>query len=63
MSAFPAIPAAFDRPRAGEVDVLVVAGKGHETGQTAQGRTLPFDDTQVARDATMAADARTGGEA
>jgi len=27
MSAFPAIPAAFDRPRAGEVDVLVVAGE------------------------------------
>jgi len=27
MSSFPAIPAAFDRPRAGEVDVLVVAGE------------------------------------
>ena len=27
MSAFPSIPASFDRPRAGEVDVLVVAGE------------------------------------
>ena len=27
MSSFPAIPGAFDRPRSGEVDVLVVAGE------------------------------------
>ena len=27
MSAFPRIPVAFDRPRSGEVDVLVVAGE------------------------------------
>ncbi len=27
MSAFPAIPASFDRPRGGEVDILVVAGE------------------------------------
>ena len=27
MSAFPTIPASFDRPRAGEVDILVVAGE------------------------------------
>jgi UDP-N-acetylmuramoyl-L-alanyl-D-glutamate--2,6-diaminopimelate ligase len=24
--------------------VVLVAGKGHETGQTAAGRTHPFDD-------------------
>lgn len=32
-------------------DVLVVAGKGHETGQTIAGRTLPFSD----QDAVQAA--------
>ena len=30
-------------------DVLVIAGKGHERGQTVGGRTLPFDDRDVAR--------------
>ena len=25
-------------------DVVVIAGKGHETGQTIAGQTLPFDD-------------------
>jgi UDP-N-acetylmuramoyl-L-alanyl-D-glutamate--2,6-diaminopimelate ligase len=29
-------------------DVLVVAGKGHETGQYVAGTVLPFDDRQVA---------------
>lgn len=32
-------------------DLIVIAGKGHETGQTAAGRTIPFDDRQVAREA------------
>ncbi|MDO3640344.1 UDP-N-acetylmuramoyl-L-alanyl-D-glutamate--2,6-diaminopimelate ligase, partial [Mycolicibacterium sp. KC 300] len=25
-------------------DVVLIAGKGHEAGQTSQGRTRPFDD-------------------
>lgn len=31
-------------------DVLVIAGKGHETGQVYGGQTLPFDDGEVARE-------------
>ncbi|UYN96768.1 MAG: UDP-N-acetylmuramoyl-L-alanyl-D-glutamate--2,6-diaminopimelate ligase [Enhydrobacter sp.] len=30
-------------------DLLLVAGKGHETGQTIKGLTHPFDDADVAR--------------
>jgi UDP-N-acetylmuramoyl-L-alanyl-D-glutamate--2,6-diaminopimelate ligase len=29
-------------------DALLIAGKGHETGQTVGGRTLPFSDHEVA---------------
>lgn len=35
---------------AGPADVVVIAGKGHETGQTAGGVTRPFDDRAVARE-------------
>jgi UDP-N-acetylmuramoyl-L-alanyl-D-glutamate--2,6-diaminopimelate ligase len=30
-------------------DLLAIAGKGHETGQTIAGKTHPFDDSAVAR--------------
>jgi UDP-N-acetylmuramoyl-L-alanyl-D-glutamate--2,6-diaminopimelate ligase len=32
---------------AGKGDVLLVAGKGHETGQYVDGHVLPFDDREV----------------
>lgn len=56
-----AIAAAIDAARPG--DIVVVAGKGHETGQTIGGQVLPFSDVdEVARltrraDATQAPDA------
>jgi len=42
-----AIAAAADMLQAG--DILVVAGKGHEQGQTIGGEVLPFDDVQETR--------------
>ena len=38
----------------GSGDVLVIAGKGHETGQIVGGQVLPFDDRDVARTAIHA---------
>lgn len=35
---------------AGPLDVLVIAGKGHETGQTFADHTIDFDDRSVARE-------------
>ncbi len=43
-----AIDVALDRARPD--DVVVIAGKGHEQGQEIDGRKLPFDDREVARE-------------
>ena len=49
-----AIVAAIDQ--AGEGDVVVIAGKGHEQGQEfADGVKVPFDDVTVAREALRGA--------
>jgi UDP-N-acetylmuramoyl-L-alanyl-D-glutamate--2,6-diaminopimelate ligase len=44
-----AIELAVARARPG--DTVVVAGKGHETGQEAAGVVTPFDDREVLREA------------
>jgi len=44
-----AIERAIDAAEPG--DVVVIAGKGHETTQEVDGRFLPFDDREVARTA------------
>jgi UDP-N-acetylmuramoyl-L-alanyl-D-glutamate--2,6-diaminopimelate ligase len=54
-----AIRHAISIARAG--DVVVIAGKGHESGQEFADRTIPFDDRQEARDALR--DAGWGGAA
>ncbi|MDO9356089.1 MAG: UDP-N-acetylmuramoyl-L-alanyl-D-glutamate--2,6-diaminopimelate ligase, partial [Solirubrobacteraceae bacterium] len=43
-----AIAHALEAAEAG--DVVVIAGKGHEQGQTIAGETFPFDDARVARE-------------
>jgi UDP-N-acetylmuramoyl-L-alanyl-D-glutamate--2,6-diaminopimelate ligase len=43
-----AIAAALAEARAG--DIVLLAGKGHETGQIVGEQVLPFDDAQVARE-------------
>ena len=44
--------------QAGPGDVVVIAGKGHETGQQFADHTIPFDDREVAGDEL----ARMGGD-
>ena len=46
---------------AGPGDVLVIAGKGHETGQEFADRTVPFDDRVVAREELLALIGETAG--
>lgn len=48
-----AIAHAVDWARRG--DVVVIAGKGHESGQTGGGQTMPFDDRQELASALAAA--------
>ena len=43
-----AISIAMDTATTG--DCVLIAGKGHETFQEFDGRVVPFDDRQVARD-------------
>ncbi len=42
---------------AGAGDVVLIAGKGHESGQDIGSEVIPFDDRQVARDIAL----KTGG--
>jgi len=41
-----AIRAALEAAKAG--DVVLLAGKGHEKEQILAGRTIPFDDAEIA---------------
>jgi UDP-N-acetylmuramoyl-L-alanyl-D-glutamate--2,6-diaminopimelate ligase len=51
----------FAASLAGEGDTLVVAGKGHETGQEVRGQVHPFDDRVVLREALQALVGQTPG--
>jgi UDP-N-acetylmuramoyl-L-alanyl-D-glutamate--2,6-diaminopimelate ligase len=53
-----AIQAALGAAQPG--DVVVIAGKGHESGQEISGRVLPFDDVNEARRALKAQGAAHG---
>lgn len=56
-----AIAYALGRARRG--DLVVLAGKGHETYQVLRDRTIPFDDRVVAREALAALGYPGGGSA
>ena len=42
----------------GPGDVLLIAGKGHESGQTIAGQVYPFDDVEQASIAVAALEGR-----
>lgn len=46
----------------GPQDRLLIAGKGHETGQVVAGEVLPFDDAEMARAAVAALDGAEGDD-
>ena len=46
----------------GEGDIILVAGKGHETYQEVKGERLPFDDRRSAYKALNLKKAPTPGE-
>jgi UDP-N-acetylmuramoyl-L-alanyl-D-glutamate--2,6-diaminopimelate ligase len=54
-----AIARAVELARPG--DTVLVAGKGHETGQEADGRVSPFDDREELREAIRRLAVRTAG--
>ncbi|HEY7687513.1 MAG TPA: UDP-N-acetylmuramoyl-L-alanyl-D-glutamate--2,6-diaminopimelate ligase [Dongiaceae bacterium] len=56
-----AIRAAVNALKAG--DILVIAGKGHETYQIVGDKVLPFDDAAVAREAAIALGGSPAGNA
>ena len=44
----------------GTGDILLIAGKGNETGQIIGGQTIPFDDADHARTAVAELDIDVG---
>jgi UDP-N-acetylmuramoyl-L-alanyl-D-glutamate--2,6-diaminopimelate ligase len=47
---------------AGETDIVLIAGKGHETYQIVSGVAVPFDDRQVVREEMESILGRREGE-
>ena len=54
-----AIARALDQAKAG--NIILVAGKGHEGGQTINGKTLPFDDVACIKAHILTTISKVGG--